>query len=81
MAQFKQHGTIAEFQEFIRAVYGLPDDRLYSIEDLLTHTERFAMRALKGIRKKDSEKQQKINQEENKKLFHGITSWNKDYCN
>ncbi len=45
-----------EFQEFIRAVYSLPDDRLYSIWDILTQQQRFTMRALKGIRKGNKEK-------------------------
>jgi len=53
---FKEHDTIHDFQSFVEKVYGLPDDRLYSIWDLLTQEQRFAMRALKGIRKGDNEK-------------------------
>ncbi len=34
----------------------MPDDRQYSLEDLLNHTQRFAMRALKGIRKENVDK-------------------------
>lgn len=56
MANFKKTGTIAEFQGFIEDVYALPDDRLYSIWDLLTQAQRFTMRALKGIRKENTEK-------------------------
>lgn len=56
MASFKKSGTIKDFQKFIATVYALPDDRLYSIWDLLTHEQRFSMRALKGIRKNDIEK-------------------------
>lgn len=56
MASFKKSGTIRDFQEFIATVYALPDDRLYSIWDLLTHEQRFSMRALKGIRKNNVEK-------------------------
>ena len=37
-------------------VYSIPDDRLYSIWDLLTQQQRFTMRTLKGIRKGDMEK-------------------------
>lgn len=48
--------TIKDFQKFIEAVYALPDDRLYSIWDLLVQQQRFTMRALKGIRKHDLEK-------------------------
>lgn len=56
MAQFKKTGTLADFQKFIETVYSLPDDRLYSIWDILTQQQRFTMRALKGIRKGNSEK-------------------------
>lgn len=58
MASFTRGGTIAQFQKFIDHIYGLPDDRLYSIWDLLIHQQRFAMRALKGIRKGDRSKLQ-----------------------
>ena len=51
MASFKKTGTLTDLQGFIGTVYGMPDDRLYSIWDLLTHEQRFSMRALKGIRK------------------------------
>jgi NTP pyrophosphatase (non-canonical NTP hydrolase) len=53
---FSKTQTLADFQKFIQDVYALPDDRLYSIWDILTHEQRFAMRALKGIRKGDAGK-------------------------
>ena len=53
---FREQDTLIDFQKFIEQVYGLPDDRLYSVWDLLTQEQRFAMRALKGIRKGDSKK-------------------------
>lgn len=53
MASFKKAHTIRDFQGFIHSVYALPDDRLYSIWDILTQELRFLMRALKGIRKGD----------------------------
>ena len=56
MAKFNKKDTIASFQKFIEDVYSLPDDRLYSIWDLLTQQQRFTMRALKGIRKENTEK-------------------------
>jgi NTP pyrophosphatase (non-canonical NTP hydrolase) len=56
MAKFNKNQSIREFQRFIGEVYGLPDDRLYSIWDLITHNQRFAMRALKGIRKGEARK-------------------------
>ncbi len=51
----KNH-TISEFQGIILDIYGLPDDRLFSIHDLLSNQEKFAMRAIKGIRKGDKNK-------------------------
>lgn len=48
--------TLGQLQKFISDVYSLPDDRLYSIWDLLIQQERFAMRTLKGIRKGDTNK-------------------------
>lgn len=56
MAKFSQGESISQFQNFIKDVYGLPDDRLFSVSDLLSNQERFTMRALKGIRKGDAEK-------------------------
>jgi NTP pyrophosphatase (non-canonical NTP hydrolase) len=56
MAKFTKKGTVADFQKFISDVYSLPDDRLYSIWDLLTQQQRFTMRALKGIRKGNVDK-------------------------
>lgn len=37
-------------------IYGAPNSRSYSTEDLLSQEQRFAVRALKGIRKGDTEK-------------------------
>ncbi len=48
--------TLAKFQRAIKDIYGLPDDRLFSLSDLVSNQERFTMRALKGIRKGDEEK-------------------------
>lgn len=56
MASFKEDGSLNGLQKLIGEIYGLPDDRLYSIWDLLTQEQRFAMRALKGIRKGNKEK-------------------------
>jgi len=59
MRSFRRDGSIADFQTFNREVYGLLDDRLYSIWDLLAQVQRFGMRALKGIRKENKEKLKK----------------------
>lgn len=56
MASFKKNQSLKDFQAFIGEVYGLPDDRIYSLWDLLTQQQRFTMRALKGIRKGDKRK-------------------------
>jgi len=56
MAKVKLDTTIKEYQAFVDQVYGLSNDRHFSIQDMLTNVERFNMRALKGIRKNDIEK-------------------------
>ncbi len=56
MAFVKPDTTIKEYQDFIKTVYGLPNDRDFSLDDMLTNVERFVMRGLKGIRKGDKEK-------------------------
>ncbi|MFZ2522412.1 MAG: hypothetical protein WAX44_00545 [Minisyncoccia bacterium] len=56
MFNFNKTGTISDFQGFISDVYSLPDDRLYSIWDLLVQQQRFTMRSIKGIRKGNIEK-------------------------
>lgn len=56
MYRFTAGESLARFQGFIEAVYGLPDNRLFSLSDLLANQQRFTMRALKGIRKGNREK-------------------------
>lgn len=56
MPSLKTNMTIGEYQDFIKNVYGVPNDRHYSAWDMLTNLERFIMRSLKGIRKKDLKK-------------------------
>lgn len=56
MPQFKHNSSIKNLQKFQTEVYGLPDDRYYSLSDLLVSQQRFTMRAIKGIRKSDMEK-------------------------
>ena len=53
---FHKNGTIDQFQIVVNKIYGLPDDRLYSIWDLLAQQQRFTMRALKGVRKDNQDK-------------------------
>jgi NTP pyrophosphatase (non-canonical NTP hydrolase) len=56
MASFSKNQSISHLQKFNQEVYGIPDDRMYSVWDLLGQMERFGMRALKGIRKGEKEK-------------------------
>ena len=56
MKKFLFQESLSQFQNFISDVYNLPDDRLFSISDLLSNQERFTMRAIKGIRKGDKKK-------------------------
>ena len=56
MASIKENTTIKEYQNFVEEVYGLSNDRHFNTWDMLTNIERFTMRGLKGIRKKDTEK-------------------------
>lgn len=56
MSFIKQDTTIEEYQNFIKDIYGMPNDRHFSLWDMVTNVERFIMRGLKGIRKKDKEK-------------------------
>jgi len=56
MASVKSNTTIKEYQNFVKEVYGLCNDRDFSVGDMLANVERFVMRGLKGIRKKDPEK-------------------------
>jgi len=56
MARFSSKESLSQFQNFIGEIYNLPDDRLFSLSDLVSNQERFTMRALKGIRKVDKKK-------------------------
>jgi len=56
MASVKQNTTIREYQNFVKEVYGLSNDRYFNLWDMVINVERFMMRGLKGIRKGDKEK-------------------------
>lgn len=56
MLSFKADQSLSEFQSLMEAIYGLPDDRLYTLSDLLVQQQRFTMRSLKGIRQNDKTK-------------------------
>ena len=57
MASVKPTTTITEYQNFIQQIYGLPNMRNYSVGNLLTNMERFAMRGLKVFEKRIGKKQ------------------------
>ncbi|MFH1325601.1 MAG: hypothetical protein ABIH49_02415, partial [archaeon] len=48
--------SIKQFQFFVKEVYEVPNNRHFDIGEMLNHIQRFGMRGLKGIRKKDYEK-------------------------
>ena len=56
MAALAPDASISDFQRFVSRVYGVSNDRYFSVQDMLTNVERFTTRALKGIRKGDAEK-------------------------
>lgn len=56
MSSIKENLTLSEYQNFVKEVYDLPDDRHFNTSDMVSNMERFLMRGLKGIRKKDIEK-------------------------
>lgn len=56
MASITKDTTINQYQDFIREIYGLNNDRYFNVGDMLTQIQRFAMRGLKGIRKADQDK-------------------------
>jgi len=56
MAIIDKNVTIKKFQGFIKEVYGLSNNRYFSLGDMVINMERFLMRGLKGIRKKNDQK-------------------------
>ena len=51
--------SIQQFQFFVKEVYGIPNNRHFDFGEMLNHIQRFGMRGMKGIRKKDFEKTKK----------------------
>jgi len=56
MAAINRNITIKGLQEFIEEVYGISNDRNFSLADMIVNMERFLMRGLKGIRKGNNPK-------------------------
>lgn len=56
MVRFLPDESLDRFQKVMHEIYGMPDDRFFSVSDLVANEERFTMRALKGIRKSDPSK-------------------------
>lgn len=56
MPSFKVNQSLSDFQHLVDLLYSLPDDRQYSLSDLLVQQQRFTMRALKGVRQADKSK-------------------------
>ncbi|MFH1229852.1 MAG: MazG-like family protein [Candidatus Aenigmatarchaeota archaeon] len=53
MTKVEQETTIRDYQSFVDEIYGLSNDRHFSLGNMLSNIERFTMRGLKGVRKKD----------------------------
>lgn len=51
MASIKPNTTIREYQNFVKEVYGVPNDQYWNSQEMLTNIQRFTMRGMKGIRK------------------------------
>lgn len=49
----QEQTTIKEYQNFVKNVYSLSNDRYFNTANMLSNVERFMMRGLKGIRKND----------------------------
>lgn len=56
MPSVSKNTTIKQYQDFVNDVYGISNERHFSLWDMHANMERFAMRALKGIRKNELEK-------------------------
>jgi len=56
MPGLSENTTIREYQNFAKEIYGRSNELQFGLSDMLINMQRFAMRALKGIRKKDYDK-------------------------
>lgn len=56
MASLSKTVTFREYADFINNVYGTPNDRHYTVWDMLINIQRFSMRGIKGVRKGNKEK-------------------------
>ncbi len=56
MASLSKDSSLPDYSEFIQRIYGMPNDRFYTLWDMLDNVQRFSMRCVKGIRKNNVEK-------------------------
>lgn len=56
MASLNTNFTIKKYQEFCSEVYGFSNDRDFGVMEMLSNIQRFVMKGLKGIRKRDDHK-------------------------
>ncbi len=56
MLRFSKKSSISDLQKINTEIYGISDDRFFSMLDLLSNQIRFTMRALKGIRQNNLKK-------------------------
>ncbi len=60
MSSIAQDTALKDYQKFTKEVYEMPNERHFSVHDMLINIQRFTMRGLKGVRK-DDVKKSKIN--------------------
>lgn len=56
MPSLERSASINDYQNFVRYVYGKPNDLHFDSSDMVANVQRFAMRALKGVRKNNKKK-------------------------
>ena len=56
MASVTKSTTITEYASFVSSIYSIANDRYYTLWDMLSNIQRFAMRSVKGVRKHNTEK-------------------------
>ncbi len=54
--RLKKGASLKKLQDITYKIYGTANDRSFNTWDLFSNLEKFTMRALKGVRKKDKEK-------------------------
>lgn len=59
MASLSRNSSVTDYANLVREVYSIPNDRYYTLWDMLINIERFTMRGIKGVRKGNIDKTKK----------------------